>query len=235
MSIDQERRWNEEFEHRKKIRHNIKNFCDVMSNIDSALKNSPTNQCNSSRSKKRSSICDEAIVPTERKKQRRMETLTPTHNKRAYREIPETVSPIQEVGMSSIISQESNGGNSINLGLRSNLSDKILQTRITPRKEESDSMGEKKLAEQTFNLTWAAVETGIITRSTSLPNINLSLPENVFANGMNVMKTPTTGSQLDGDHILLGLLISQHGQTKISRPVVTDSRILKKKSQVCWS
>ena len=182
MTIDQERRWKDEFEHRKKIRHNIKNFCDVMSNIVSASKNPPTNLCNTSRStRKRSPLCDETIVPTEKKKQRRMETSTPTHNVGTYREISENVSPIHDVGSSSDISHESSGGNSMNFGLKSNLSNNILQTRITPEKEESDSVDEKKLARQTLNLTWAAVQSGIITRTTSLPNINLSLSENVFS------------------------------------------------------
>ena len=47
--VDQERRWKDEFDRRKKIRNDIKNFCDVMSNIKNANESSATNLCDSSR------------------------------------------------------------------------------------------------------------------------------------------------------------------------------------------
>ena len=59
------------------------------------------------------------------------------------------------------------------------------QKRITHTNEESESVEEKKVLEQTVGLTWAAVKTGIIKCTTSLPNLDLSLSENLFSKRKN--------------------------------------------------
>ena len=169
---------------RKLTKEKMKNFCDVMNNVQ--------NRHNGG------NVVDELIVyrykrkvgtryqhttgEREEKRKKIMDTSTPVGNRAAYRVIEEApTSPIGNTIDNTCSSDEANTGS-----LRSpeanhtNLSGGMDACNLTPPAVESESTEERNMDRHVTCLIWAAVDRQLIPRTNSLPN----LLGNVSSNAM---------------------------------------------------
>ena len=178
-TAEQERKWKDVFSSQKSHREKMKSFCDEMKKIKRVnIDTVPTPlTTNFSRSKNKRILSDQVsdYQSTPRKRQKRMDSSTPTHGKMAYRGLDSSMSPIKDPGDSGSESIESDGGNSMNKGERTNISDEVTrECKVKSIISESESVEEKKLLNQTDILTWVAKRRGLIPRSRSFPDLNTS-------------------------------------------------------------
>ena len=72
-----------------------------------------------------------------------MDTLTPTHGSMIYRDLHTTVSPIKDPEGDSVLSIESDGGDAINKGERTNVSDDVIKQCLVNSLEPESEMCRK--------------------------------------------------------------------------------------------
>ena len=180
---DMESQLKSEAESKTVFINKLQNFVDVMDNV-LKNKNVVDNRTSCYRLKRPHQWSDKEEERERRPKTRKMNCSTPnTSTYRSKLELPDETSPIS--GRESLIADSVDSGESFEALIKekspTNMSDQLGVSRLTPIKQESSSMEKKKLMIATNNWTRAAVWAGIIRKTRSMPDLNISIGSNCLA------------------------------------------------------
>ena len=185
---DVEENWRNEFEERRITKEHLKNFCQIMNNVQkNCIKNEKVQSSSKIRSSfyrsknpKRSGNSNFQEGPSQ-KRARKMETSTPLSKMTSYRDQSNDLgSPIESPSRAELSSDHTEGCQSADPSKadgRTQMSGGMDVLELTPPKVVSESNEERNLDLKVLQVTWAAITGGVLKKTTSLPELvpNVSL------------------------------------------------------------